>query len=380
MEAPNIMTYRMITAPVIIPRRPDCDYNQGEPPLTDEQVHLFKNTFENYQLIDYDHQITDPNSKWYLRNLGTPVRSWISTEDTTYTNVAGKSETIPAGSWWLQCKVTDPEAVSLIDEGLLTAYSITVGNRAYCDKFIHQWQTSQKNSEEDSLVLVAELLASKHKTLIKDIVDPVGFTVSLTGMPCVGSAMFSRKCLEQSQQADMVDVAGKHTHKNGGEDMPEETETKFSIKELLGLKDLFATKSEEEPKEEEPKTEEEGKEETNTPKNDYITREELDQKFDDFKGEIVDIFDEKLEKVVEKLTVKKEEPEPEPEEGEGEGEGDTANKHKEDVPPAQSSQLDNTDDGNNQNTANKNKGSDKAKLMAKLNRKPNGEYKFPKNI
>ena len=376
------MTSRIITAPVIIPNTPDCDYNQGEPPLTHEQIKEFQKSYENYQLIDYDHELTKPTSQWYLRQLGRPIRSWISDHPVTYTNVAGKSETIPEGTWWLTSEVTDPEAVQLIDDGLLTAYSITVGNRAYCDKFMKQWQTANKSDKGDDLLLTTELLAGKRKTLIKDIVDPVGFTVSLTGLPCVGSALFSRDCLERSRLADK---------KNGGETMPEtETnETRFSIRELLGLKEFFATKSDEEPKEEAPAKEEEtpSKEEDEKPKNDYVTREELDQKFDDFKGEIVDIFDEKLEAVVEKLTVKKEEEEPKEGEGEGAGEGETADKHDttpetdevKTEAPAPSSQLDNTDDGYNQNTAEKNNKSTKAKMLEKLNRKPNGEYKFPRN-
>ena len=130
--------YRTITAPVLIPERPDCDYTKGEPPLTQEQIKQFKNSYDNYQIIDYDHELTDSDSPWYMRRLGKPIRSWITKEPTTYTNVAGKSETIPGGSWWLTSHVTDPEAIRLIDEGLLTAYSITVGNRSYCDKFMQQ--------------------------------------------------------------------------------------------------------------------------------------------------------------------------------------------------------------------------------------------------
>ena len=372
-EAQNRMKHRTITAPVIIPQKPDCDYNQGEPPLTPEQVAAFKKSFEQYQLIDYDHQLTDSSSKWYLRTLGTPIKSWISDHPVTYTNVAGKSETIPAGTWWLTTEVTDPEAITLIDNGLLTAYSITVGNRAYCDKFMKQWQTANKADKGDDLILTTELLAAKRKTLIKDIVDPVGFTVSLTGLPCVGSAMFSKDCLSRSIADE--DGTAQKTKYGGQENMTEETntaETKFSIKELLGLKDLFANKADEATEEEEADNTP-TKEADEQEKSEYVTPEQLDNRLDEFKGELVTIFDEKLEKVVEKLTVKKEEPKEEDKAEEEEGK--TADKHA----PTPSSQLDNTDDGYNQNTSNKNNKSTKAKMMKALNRKPNGDYKFPRN-
>lgn len=95
------MTYRMITAPVIIPDKPDCDYNQGEPPLTRQQIKNLQKTFEDYQLIDYDHHLADPTNPWYMKTVGTPIRSWISTKNTTYTNIHGETETIPEGTWWL---------------------------------------------------------------------------------------------------------------------------------------------------------------------------------------------------------------------------------------------------------------------------------------
>jgi len=364
--------YRIITAPVIIPEKPDCDYQRGEPPLTKEQIQHFKESYDNYQIIDYDHQITQPDSSWYMKQLGQPVQSWISTTDTTYTNIAGKTETIPSGTWWLKARITDPLAIQQIDDRMLTAYSITVGNRDYCDKFIHNLNTAVKNQHPVQENTPDDNILAYKKTLIKDIIDPVGFTVSLTGMPCVGSALFAKRCYDESKQ---------YSNKNGGENMTDESkENRFSVSELLGLQKLFANKNDEE---ENTKTEEETgdtpekePEQTESKEDKYVTKEELDQKFKSFKEEIVDIFDDKLEKVVEKLTVKKEEKEEEEsEEDKNSDDGETANKHS--VP---SSQIDNTDDGHNLNTANKNTKTGKAKLMQALNRKPNGDYKFPRNI
>ena len=376
------MDYRIITAPVLIPDKADCDHDKGEPPLSIQQIRNLKETFDDYQFIDFDHHLADDDSEWYGQLLGEPVRSWITSTPTTYTNILGVTETIPPGTWWLTTKITHPDVIPLLDDKRLTAYSITVGNKAFCDNFKRTILMAPKNDEQKVPLNVGDVVAFKNKTLIKDIVDPVGFTVSLTGLPCIGSATFSQACYEKQPWAEK-------NNPQGDENMTETTnETKFSISELLGLQKLFANKNDEEEikeKEQEENEKSDKKKSTDTSDDKYITEDELDEKLDGLKTELVDIFDEKLEKVVEKLTVKKEE-EGEGKEGEGEGkegEGedkkqDTANKHDTDTPP-QTSQIDNTDDAYNQNTANKHNTTRKAKLMKALNRKPNGEYKFPRN-
>lgn len=128
------MDYRIITAPVIIPDQYDCDQNKGEPPLTREQIRNLKETFDkDYQFIDYDHNLLDTTSEWYMKLVGEPQRSWITRKPTTYTNILGNTETISSDTWWLTSKITDPTMIELLDDKLVTAYSITVGNKAFCD-------------------------------------------------------------------------------------------------------------------------------------------------------------------------------------------------------------------------------------------------------
>lgn len=67
-----------------------------------------------------------------------------------------------------------------------------------------------------------KLVATKNKTLIKDIGNPVEFTVSITGIACVGSATFSKTCYEKQN---------KHiqSYKNGCENMAESNENRFLV-------------------------------------------------------------------------------------------------------------------------------------------------------
>lgn len=371
------MDYRIITAPVIIPDQYDCDQNKGEPPLTREQIRNLKETFDkDYQFIDYDHNLLDTTSEWYMKLLGEPVRSWITRKPTTYTNILGNTETIPSGTWWLTSKITDPTMIELLDDKLVTAYSITVGNKAFCDDMKRIIQTAPKNNTENQILDTAGLVATKNKTLIRDITDPVGFTVSLTGIPCVGSATFSKTCYEKQN---------KHiqAYKNGGENMTETNENRFSISELLGIKELFANKNDEnqeENKEENSQTAPGKPAEQKEKDSEFVTQEEfkeaneeINKKIEGIEGKVDQII-EKLDKDDEDDETKKENNKGNEEESDDQnGEDKTANKNN----PPQSSQLDNTDDLNN-STANKNNKTSKAKLMESLNRKPNGEYKFPR--
>ena len=44
-----------LTAPVMIPGAKDCDYKNGEPPLTTEQIRQFAKSYEQYKFIDHEH-------------------------------------------------------------------------------------------------------------------------------------------------------------------------------------------------------------------------------------------------------------------------------------------------------------------------------------
>ena len=46
----------LLTAPVLIPNARDCDYHNGETPLTEEQVKAFKNSYDKYGFVDHDQR------------------------------------------------------------------------------------------------------------------------------------------------------------------------------------------------------------------------------------------------------------------------------------------------------------------------------------
>ena len=62
----------ILTAPVMVPGVPDCDFNRGEPPLTKKQIREFANSYEKYQFIDHEHQLEYTGQK-----TGTSLESFI---------------------------------------------------------------------------------------------------------------------------------------------------------------------------------------------------------------------------------------------------------------------------------------------------------------
>lgn len=273
MTIHNHTPYRIVTAPVLLPDVPDCDYNNGETPLTVDQIQHLQTSYKNYQIIDYDHQFC-LNGDWYMKKIGTPLESWISSKNTTYTDITGTIRDIPAGSWWLKSKITDPTAIRMIDDGKLTAYSLTTANQIYADKIIDLLNNghSQSNKSQD-----AELneLAVKSRTLIKDIDNPVGFTVSLTAFPCVSNAVFSKQCLFQSQK-------NNNTNKEDDDIMTENektTTTKYTIDDIKSIFSLFSKKADNNEKEGEETTTKNKEEKTSeTQKEDnseYATKDDI---------------------------------------------------------------------------------------------------------
>jgi len=182
-------------------------------------------SFKNYNIIDYDHNYTF-NGQWYRTNLGTPLETWQSKEDTTYIDIFDVERTVPKGTWWLKSMVTNPIAIQDIDNKTLNSYSLTTANKQFADKFMQQNSNLSVKSDFEEL-LREHNLSLKNRTLIKDIKNPVAFTVSLTGFPCVGGAVFAKKCLESSQLSN----------KNGADNMAEGINLSFdNLKELLSFK------------------------------------------------------------------------------------------------------------------------------------------------
>ena len=95
-----------LTAPVLIPYAKDCDYENGETPLTPEQITAFKESYDKYGFVDHEHGLTRDG-----RKIGEPSNSTILNQDTTFTLYDGTSKTYPMGTWMLTTHITDETAI-----------------------------------------------------------------------------------------------------------------------------------------------------------------------------------------------------------------------------------------------------------------------------
>ena len=194
----------LFTAPVMIPNKPDCDYKRGEKLFTEEEVRFFKESFQNYQIIDKNHQVFLNGGS--AKQIGDPVDSFLLEEDTTYELTDGTTETYPKGTWMLTTDVTDPTAQQEIEDGILTGYSPSVHNKLVGE-----------------LIKKAMAIKSSQGELIKDIPNPEAITVSIVRKPCQSG---SKQC------------------KIKGDKMDADKKTLDKIKALLGVegKPEYATK------------------------------------------------------------------------------------------------------------------------------------------
>jgi len=200
----------LFTAPVMIPDKPDCDYERGEGTFTAEEIRFFKESFQDYQIIDKNHQVfKELGSAKSIKDqmVGDPVNSFILDEETTYKLVNGGTETYPAGTWMLTSDVTDPTTQQEIEDGILTGYSLSV-------------------HREDIGRLIKKYMATKASggQLIHDIPNPNAITVSIVKKPCQSG---SKQC-----------------KLNGSDVMSDDKKTLDKIREALGMDNPgYATKS-----------------------------------------------------------------------------------------------------------------------------------------
>lgn len=184
---------------------PDCDYARGETPFTAEEIRFFKESFDDYQIIDKEHQVFKDIGS--AKSIGTPVDSFILEKDTTYELANGTHETYPKGTWMLTANVTDPLSQQEILDGKRTGWSPSVNTVEIAD-------------------LIKEYMATKSSEgqLIHDIEDPATVTVSLVGKPCQSG---SKQCKLKLK----------------GESMSDDTKALSKIREILGVGESAATKS-----------------------------------------------------------------------------------------------------------------------------------------
>ena len=166
-----------LTAPVLIPNAKDCDYENGETPLTASQIRAFKESYDKYGFVDHEHGLTKDG-----RKIGEPSQSLLLDHDTTFTLYDGTTQTYPNGTWMLTTHITDEEAISEAMKGYYTGYSPSILPKASADKYLEALKANGSCSCKN--------ISSMGNSLIKDVPDPVVLSVSLTKQPCLHESKF----------------------------------------------------------------------------------------------------------------------------------------------------------------------------------------------
>ena len=166
-----------LTAPVLIPNAKDCDYHNGETPLTAPQIQAFKESYDKYGFVDHEHGLTRDG-----RKIGEPSQSILLDQDTTFTLYDGTTQTYPNGTWMLTTHITDEEAISEAMKGYYTGYSPSILPKASADKYLAVLKSKGSCSCKN--------ISSMGNSLIKDVPDPVVLSVSLTRQPCLHESKF----------------------------------------------------------------------------------------------------------------------------------------------------------------------------------------------
>ena len=165
----------------MIPGAHDCDYENGEPPLTTEQIRRFAKTYEKYQFIDHEHGLTRNGTR-----IGEPVDSFLLTEDTTMTTLDGSMKSYPRGSWFVTSHITNPTAIELALGGGYTGYSASVFTKSRADEYL----AALKSEPDTPMPCSCKDVSSSGNSLIKDVPDPVVLSVSLVKSPCLHDSQF----------------------------------------------------------------------------------------------------------------------------------------------------------------------------------------------
>ena len=199
------ITSRTVLGPILVPYTPDCDYNNGEELLSYEKIEALKQSFKNYNIIDYQHQFTDEKGSYYMTNIGKPLRLFYNDDNMEFEDVTGTTVTVPPRTLWLESEITDEQAIKEIDEKQLVAYSVTISEKSDANTVMEIYnklitKTAQKEDiDHEAIHEINEKISAK-RTLIKDIEDPVMLTTSLVKFPCVNKAKFCKRSLIQTEE------------------------------------------------------------------------------------------------------------------------------------------------------------------------------------
>lgn len=218
-----------LTAPVMIPGAKDCDFRNGEPPLTVEQIREFAKSYEKYQFIDHEHGLTRNGTK-----IGVPVDSFLLTEDTTMTTLNGSMKSYPRGSWFVTSQLTDPNAIQLALNGGYTGYSASVFTKSRANEYL----SALKSDSSAPLPCSCKDVSSSGNSLIKDVPDPVVLSVSLVKSPCLHDSEFCEVNKGEIMEEDVKSLKSKVLSAMG---MSEEAEVVALKSQVVSLEEKIAT-------------------------------------------------------------------------------------------------------------------------------------------
>ena len=213
----------------MIPGAKDCDYENGEEPLTRQQIREFAKSYEKYQFIDHEHGLTRNGNR-----IGEPVNSFLLTEDTTMTLLDGSMKSYPRGSWFVTSHITNPEAVELALGGGYTGYSASVFTQSRADEYL----AALKSDKGTPLPCSCKDVSSSGNSLIRDVPDPVVLSVSLVKSPCLHDSKFCEVNKGEIMEEDVKSLKSKVLSAMG---MSEEAEVVALKSEVSELKETIAT-------------------------------------------------------------------------------------------------------------------------------------------
>jgi hypothetical protein len=181
---------RLITAPVLIPYCDDCDAKRGEKQLSPEEIEFMSHEFMS------KHRIVDKMHDYFKtqENVADIVESWQLREAQKFENIFGEDKEYPEGTWMATTKITDDDTWDKCEKGIYTGYSVSALSKELADSLV---------SKADELGI-----AEKDRVLIKDLTNPVGYTISLVPEPCVDAKFLSLKGDMMAKDEKKVDKAG----------------------------------------------------------------------------------------------------------------------------------------------------------------------------
>ena len=214
-----------LTAPVMIPGAKDCDYKNGEPPLTKEQIREFAKSYEKYQFIDHEHGLTKNGTR-----IGVPIKSFLLSENTTMTTLDGSTQTYPEGSWFITTHLTNEDAINTALEGGYTGYSASVFSKNRADQYL----AALKTDKDTPLPTACKSISSGGTALIKDVPDPVVLSVSLVKTPCLHDSKFCELQDGEIMEEDVKSLKSKVLSAMGMSEEAEVVALKSEVAELKG--------------------------------------------------------------------------------------------------------------------------------------------------